>query len=237
MGMQRYFLTVVLRGNMSFIIEGILEEVTAVKEFDLDKVKVAAVYMARMAEGRNPATNQPIDNELLNNPNVIRCLYYIGDILNEVIANKGIVGKRAGGKKTEFPVEVLKQFEYRRDKPISHVLKQFQEPLAGENVKRLNPGAINKWLCANGYIEKQVIEESQRECWFPLQKGIDVGMYAEERGEPGSQYATIMYSSEAQQFLAEHMEEILNDTANASAGNSSEAYAETQKQDEVESVL
>ena len=192
------------------------------KEFDLDKVKVAAVYTARMAEGRNPATNQPINSELLNNPNVIRCLYFIGDILNEVIANKGIVGRRAGGKRAEFPLEVLKQFEYRHDKPISHVLKQFQEPVTGRNVKRLNPGAVNKWLCANGYIGKQIIEESQRECWFPLEKGIEVGMYTEERGEPGSQYVTIMYSKKAQQFLADHMEQILNDAANTIDGNSVE---------------
>lgn len=175
--------------------------------------------MARMAEGRNPATNQPTDNELLNNPNVIRCLYFVGEILNEVIANKGIVGRRAGGKRAEFPVEVLKQFEYRHDKPVSHVLKQFQEPVSGEKVRRLNPGAVNKWLCANGYIEKRFIEESQRECWFPLQKGLDVGMYTEERGEPGSQYVTIMYSEQAQQFLADHMPEILNDYRSESAGS------------------
>ena len=78
-------------------------------------------------------------------------------------------------------------------------------------MRKLNSGKINKWLAANGYIEKRIIQESQRECWFPMQKGIDIGMYTEERGDPGFQYVTIMYSKEAQQFLAEHMEQILSE--------------------------
>ena len=182
------------------------------KEFDQDRLKVALAYIRRMADGRHPATNQPMENELLDNPNVIRCLHFVSEVLEEVCENHGVVGKKYIRQKLEFPLEALAEFTYRRDKPISHVLKQFEEPVQQENVRKLNSGKINKWLAANGYIEKRIIQESQRECWFPMQKGIDIGMYTEERGDPGFQYVTIMYSKEAQQFLAEHMEQILSET-------------------------
>ena len=179
------------------------------KEFDINRVRIASVYLERMADGKNPTTNQPIEDEVLDNPNVIRCLHFVGEILREVEQNGGLVGKKKG--KAPFPIEVLEQFVYRNDKPISYVLKQFKEPVAEMNVRRLNSGKINKWLETNGYIEKRLIEESNRECWFPLEKGKELGMYSEERGDPGYQYAIIMYSEKAQKFLAENMKQILEE--------------------------
>ena len=46
------------------------------KEFDINKIKVAYTYLSRMADGRNPVTNHSVEDEILDNPNVIRCLHY-----------------------------------------------------------------------------------------------------------------------------------------------------------------
>ncbi len=181
------------------------------KEFDLNKLKIASIYLSRMADGRNPANNESVQNEVLDNPNVIRCLHFVCEVLEEVRANHGLVGKRYQGEKKDFPLETLDQFLYRHDKPISQVLKQFMEPLEGKRYHNLNAASINKWLRANGYIEKRVIQESNRECWFPLQKGLDVGMYSEERGDPGLQYAVVMFNERGQRFLADHLGQILQD--------------------------
>ena len=142
---------------------------------------------------------------------MIRCLNFVSEVLEEVLANHGLVGKKYSRPKEDFPLEALEQFEYRRDKPVSHVLKQFEEPVQERNIRKLSAATVNQWLASNGYIEKRVIEESGRECWFPLQKGEDIGLYTEKRGEPGFQYVTIMYSKEAQQFLADHIEQIIEE--------------------------
>ena len=181
------------------------------KEFDMNRIKVAYTYLSRMADGRNPMTNCQVEDEILDNPNVIRCLHFVCEILDEVQANNGLVGKKYSTPKEDFPLEVLNQYTYRRDKPISHVLKQFEEPVQDRNTRKLNAGAINKWLAASGYIEKQVIKESGRECWFPTTKGKEIGMYTEERGETGFQYVTVMYSEQAQRFLVDHLGEILEE--------------------------
>ncbi len=182
------------------------------KEFDLQRIKTASIYLERMADGRNPATNQQVKDEILDNPNVIRCLHFVCEILREVELNGGVVGKKRSKARMPFPLEALDQFVYRNDKPITHILKQFAEPVDGKNVRKLNTSRINKWLEANGYIEKRIMEESKRECWFPLEKGEKIGMYSEERGNQGYQYAVIMYSEKAQYFLVEHMKQILEET-------------------------
>ena len=181
------------------------------KEFDTDKLNVAMVYIKRMADGRNPVLNQQVENDILDNPNVIRCLNFVSEVLEEVWENHGLVGKKYSRSKEDFPLEVLEQFEYRRDKPVSHVLKQFEEPVQERNIRKISASMVNQWLAENGYIEKRMIEESGKESWFPLQKGEDIGLYTEKRGEPGYQYVTIMYSKEAQQFLADHLGQIIEE--------------------------
>ena len=52
-----------------------------------------------MAEGKNPINNFSIDDTVLNNPNVIRCMYFIKEILEEVKHNEGYIGKRTKPKK------------------------------------------------------------------------------------------------------------------------------------------
>ena len=51
------------------------------KVIDLNKLEVALTYVQRMAEGNNPGTYQPAaEDDVLNNPNVIRCMYFIRDV-------------------------------------------------------------------------------------------------------------------------------------------------------------
>lgn len=51
-------------------------------EIDLKKLDVSIEYIKRMAEGKNPINNESLDNDsVLNNPNVIRCFYFIEDVL------------------------------------------------------------------------------------------------------------------------------------------------------------
>ena len=79
------------------------------KKFDSIKLDTAIKYVERIADGCNPVNNNPLeDNDVLNNPNIIRCMYFIKDVLEEVQRNDGIVGGK--GMKAEtvpFPTEIL----------------------------------------------------------------------------------------------------------------------------------
>ena len=96
------------------------------KRFDQAKLNVAIKYVERMADGCNPVNNTALDNnDILNNPNIIRCMYFIKDILEEVQNNGGIVGGKHGKEPAlPFPIEILDRFSYAEDKSITHVLNQ-----------------------------------------------------------------------------------------------------------------
>lgn len=180
-------------------------------EFDIKKLDTAMVYISRMADGRNPVNNEETDDEIINNPNVIRCLHFVLDVLRETRENNGIIGRKYSQQKEAFPIEILEQFVYREDKSISHLLNQFAEPAKDRNIKKPSAASVNKWLGANGYLEKKVIRPGGKENWIPTEKGEETGLYAREGGMPGNEYVTVMYSQKGQMFLADHFEQILQE--------------------------
>jgi len=103
-------------------------------EFDINKLDTAMVYISRMADGRNPVNNEETDDEIINNPNVIRCLHFVLDVLRETRENDGVIGRKISQQREPFPIEILGQFVYREDKSISRLLNQFAEPAKDRNI-------------------------------------------------------------------------------------------------------
>ena len=55
---------------------------------DMKKLETAIVYLQRISDGNNPINNLPADEDsVLNNPNVIRCMFFVKEILEEVKRN------------------------------------------------------------------------------------------------------------------------------------------------------
>ena len=110
------------------------------KKVDLTRLDVAIKYVERIADGRNPVNNVPLENnDILNNPNIIRCMYFIKDVLEAVQDNGGVIGGRSGKEPSlPFPMEILDQFSYVEDKSITHVLNQIYEPIAEMNIKKVS---------------------------------------------------------------------------------------------------
>lgn len=84
---------------------------------DMKKLETAIVYLQRISDGNNPINNLPADEDsVLNNPNVIRCMFFVKEILEEVKRNNGYIGKKAKkSDRMDFPIEVLRSFIYRED--------------------------------------------------------------------------------------------------------------------------
>lgn len=57
---------------------------------ELETMIRAESYIRKMADGINPITNEPAaDDDMVNNVRITRCLYYVSDILRQVIDNDG----------------------------------------------------------------------------------------------------------------------------------------------------
>lgn len=181
------------------------------KKFDIEKLNKAIIYVERMADGKAPYSNQPTENEILNNPNVIRSMYFIKEVLEEVRANDGVIGRRTSKVKipaSAFPFEALDKFEYQSDKSISYLLRQFKELTEDPDIKIISASKVNKWLEKNGFITKAVVNDSGGEGWLPTDKGEALGLITEQRGEPGREYTLTIYTKQAQEFLAKNLQRI-----------------------------
>ena len=59
---------------------------------DLKKLEVAIKYVDRITKGCNPVNNLPLEEkEALNNPNVVRCMDFVKEVLEAVEQNDGII--------------------------------------------------------------------------------------------------------------------------------------------------
>lgn len=179
---------------------------------DLAKLETAIKYVERIAEGNNPVNNLPMEEDaVLNNPNVIRCMYFVKGVLEEVRSNGGVIGGRKVKEPREpFPFEILEQFRYERDQSIMYVLKQIQAPLEGRKVKKLSAKTVTNWLKAAGYLTVAYSEEVGKETTLPTAKGKELGIYTEVRSVPGNTYLAVIYNQNAQEFVVRNLEKMVN---------------------------
>ena len=65
------------------------------KWIDMNKLETAIIYVQRIADGNNPVNNVPVEaDSVLNNPHVIRCMYFVKEVLEEVKCHGGYTGSK-----------------------------------------------------------------------------------------------------------------------------------------------
>lgn len=183
---------------------------------DKKKLDTAILYLQRIADGKNPVNNMPVeDDAVLNNPNVIRCMYFVKEVLEEVKRNGGFVGRKSRkNAKGDFPLESLNEFEYRADKPITKFVEQINEAVDNEGYRKLSYKPILQWLKLNDFLAEEHSQEYDKMVTLPTEKGIQIGLRAEKRiNSQGSKYIWIIYGRQAQEYIIQNMEAILSSEA------------------------
>ena len=180
------------------------------KQFEQAKLEVAIKYVERIADGCNPVNNVPLENDdVLNNPNVIRCMYFIKDVLEEVRRNGGRVGGKVGKESAlPFPIEILDSFTHVEDKSITHVLNQIYEPIADMNVKKVSVTKVTAALKEEGYLLDEPNPETGKTRKVPSAKGRELGIYMVEREYNGRMYESVIYNQNAQRYVVELIEKL-----------------------------
>lgn len=180
---------------------------------DLTKLEVAIKYVQRIADGCNPVNNAPLDEkDVLNNPNIIRCMYFVKDVLEEVRKNDGLIGeKKPKGEMMPFPTEVLDEFKYEEDKSITHVLKQIFQPVEDLNVKKVSVVKVTALLKEEGYLMDEQIPETGKSRKIPTDKGKELGIYTVEREYNGRVYQSVVYNRSAQEYIVTEIKKMIED--------------------------
>ena len=81
---------------------------------ELDKMKRAKMYIDKLANGINPLNDLTLpENEIINNIRISRCLFYVSDVLRQIIDNNGVINKKTTQKVPfDLPIEKRSTFEY-----------------------------------------------------------------------------------------------------------------------------
>lgn len=176
---------------------------------DLELLKHAKGYIEKMANGINPITGKSVSSDdTLNNIRISRCLFYVNNILGEVIVNKGI-SKVVYSKKDRFYLsnEEINKYIIDEDLPISYILKKINELITNENMNKLKLKDLYNWLINCGLIKK--VEYNGKNVKRPTEIGKDIGIYLEHRIGVYGEYDIVMYSKKAQEFIIDNFSNLL----------------------------
>ena len=176
---------------------------------ELEKIKRARMYIEKLANGIDPITDNELpDNTILNNVRLSRCFFYVADILQQVVENGGV----GHVVKKQFDMnEQQKRLIPLSDTPIpvSVLCDNISSVVDLAVYRRLSHNKITEWLVAKGFLQETATEKGKRKAL--TDKSSLLGITQEERISPqyGTQYTVNLYSKEAQQFIIDHINEIL----------------------------
>lgn len=177
---------------------------------ELEIMQRAKMYMDKLAQGIDPISGQELPNDsVLNNVRLARCFFYVSGVLDQVIANGG----RVISEEKNF---YITQEELSRVQPaweeirITQLADRVMESVNDPARKRLKATTITNWLIEKGFLEKR-LDSAGKSRRLPTAAGEQLGLTLREQQGQNGPYQAVYYSKEAQQFILDHLMEMLRE--------------------------
>ena len=177
---------------------------------ELEKMRHAHSYILNLANGIDPISGQELpDDTCLNNVRLSRCFFYTADILRQVVENGGSIGKQYKGGEfiltDEFKSKLTPDVNSLQ---ISDFIEPINEIARELGMKKITTTAFTEWLVDEGYMTEQKRIDNKR-YKEPTAKGEALGIIAETRDGPYGMYKAILYNTNAQKFMLDNMDKIV----------------------------
>lgn len=176
---------------------------------ELEKIAYAKTYIEKLANGINPLTDQPVpDADSINNVRISRCLFYVSDLLRQIVENGGVSRIKTKTAKVPFQLdyEARKNFRYSETPiPISEITRRINELIQSEDMKKLNYKFISDWLIQAGFLVL-VTNDDGMTTRKPTDNGIQLGITLEQRQGQNRVYTVVVYNKVAQQFILDNLD-------------------------------
>ncbi|MCQ2513621.1 MAG: hypothetical protein MJ089_00825 [Ruminococcus sp.] len=173
---------------------------------EIEKIARAEMYLEKLANGINPLTGEQVsENDIVSNVRISRCMFYVADILKQIVYNKGKL-KIEMPDRIPFTVtqEQLSNFEY-SDSPIniSEIAKRINMLVNPIYVDELKRTVISEWLVNVGVLYNLVVHNKSRKS--PTDYGRELGVITEERTGQYGTYEAVLYNRNAQKFIIDNI--------------------------------
>ena len=175
-----------------------------------EKLLKAKSYLDKLANGINPITNElASENDTINNIHISRCLFYVSDVLRNLIENNNNPQKK---KNSKIPFSVTPQqladyvFD---DNPITvtEITKKLNSLIDTEKMKGIKTTSITNWLIKINMLE-YFADENGKNHKIPTENGIQLGITTQERLGMYGSYKVVLYDSNVQQFILDNIDTI-----------------------------
>ncbi len=177
---------------------------------ELEIMAHAKTYLDKLAGGINPLSDEPLpETDVVRQERISRCLSYVSDILRQVI-EKGGLKKPSSRGTVPFHLTPQQTAHYifpEMPVSLSVITTQLNALVENPNMKKLTYRSIASLLEQEGYII-QVTDPNGKSRRMPTEKGKALGISTADRLGSRGYYTVVLYNSNAQQYILDHMEAI-----------------------------
>lgn len=181
---------------------------------ELEKLERAKHYLTKLAEGTDPISGQELpEDTCLNQVRLARCFFYVADVLNKVIENGGTVGRKPSVKKEELLLHgdmLSRMTPAEQALQISDFTKRINQIIDEYGMRNLPTTAFTNWLVSKELLREELGKGGKRRK-VPVPAAEGVGIFTEARSGMYGTYEAVLYSPQAQQFLIDHLELIVEE--------------------------
>lgn len=176
---------------------------------ELEIMQRAKMYMDKLAQGIDPISDQEMpEDSVLNNVRLARCFFYVSGVLDQVIACGGNVKKTP---KKDFYVteeELCRVAVSQEPIRITQFVDRIMDVINDPDRKKLKTTTITDWLIEKGFMTKQPAADGKAKR-LPTAMGEQIGLTVKLREGQYGTYQAVCYSEDAQRFLLDHLQEML----------------------------
>ena len=149
---------------------------------------------------------------MINNVRISRCLFYVSDVLRQVIENGGIQVKAVkNSEKAPFSLSLEERARYPfGDFPatVSVIAQRLNELVNLESMQKLKTTSITKFLLQSGLLFEEEGLNGRRNK-RPTEAGRKLGISTAVHTGQNGDYTAVVYSREAQQFILDNLDAII----------------------------
>lgn len=178
---------------------------------DMEIMTRAKMYVEKLANGINPLTDMEVaENDVVNNVRISRCLFYVADVLGQVLDNGGVHKKSSSKKEPlNLTAEQLVNFEYfAKPVSVSDFVERVNNFIDTNVMKKLKTTSITNWLVDIEML--QVVElPNGKTRKMPTEKGSVLGIITETRMGQYGEYTIVLYDINAQHFIIDNFDAVV----------------------------
>ncbi|MBR2445178.1 MAG: hypothetical protein IKB28_00765 [Clostridia bacterium] len=176
---------------------------------DLEKIAYAKSFIDKLAAGIDPTDDSLIpEGDVAAKARIVGCFSYVSEVLGKLTNAPDTVANLYRVPERKLTAQVLASIECSQY-PVSVSAFAQRVDQALRSTRKFTANEINSWLMHQGYLEK-LIDYRDKSVKRPTQKGVEIGIFVHQSTtQTGRVTSSIRLNLFAQQFIRDHLQEIL----------------------------